>query len=115
MQAELKTLQHTVGITFIYVTHDQEEALTMSNRIAVMNAGRLEQFGSPEELYYHPRTRFVAGFVGENNMLSARVVEVDGDVAVVDAGGVRVACRLANEQERSAARVGAPLVLAVRP
>ena len=115
MQLVLMNLRREVNITFVYVTHDQEEALTMSNRIAVMNAGRLEQFGSPEELYYHPRTRFVAGFVGENNMLSARVVDVDGDVAVADAGGARVTCRLANEQERSVARAGAPLVLAARP
>src|SRR5574341_1268885 len=69
MQTELKALQHRVGTTFIYVTHDQGEALTMSDRIAVMNAGRVEQVASSEEIYARPKTRFVAGFVGEANFL----------------------------------------------
>src|SRR5512136_2907083 len=63
MQIELKRIQQEVGITFIYVTHDQEEALTMSDRVAVFNAGRIEQIGSPAEIYEHPATSFVAGFV----------------------------------------------------
>jgi spermidine/putrescine transport system ATP-binding protein len=78
MQAELKALQHTVGITFIYVTHDQEEAITLSNRIAVMNAGRLEQEGTPEEVYEHPQTRFVADFIGLTNFISATVRTTGG-------------------------------------
>src|SRR5713226_3901731 len=78
MQAELKALQHTVGITFIYVTHDQEEAITLSNRIAVMNAGRLEQEGTPEEVYEHPQTRFVADFIGLTNFISATVRATGG-------------------------------------
>ncbi|MET3287695.1 UNVERIFIED_CONTAM: spermidine/putrescine transport system ATP-binding protein [Brevibacillus sp. OAP136] len=69
MQVELKHLQQQLGITFIFVTHDQEEALTMSNRIAVMNKGRIEQIGSPAEIYDRPATRFVADFIGESNML----------------------------------------------
>src|SRR6478672_9170093 len=69
MQIELKAIQHQVGITFIYVTHDQEEALTMSDRIAVFNAGRIEQVGSPAEVYEQPATAFVAGFVGVSNVL----------------------------------------------
>jgi putative spermidine/putrescine transport system ATP-binding protein len=69
MQVELKTIQSEVGITFVYVTHDQDEALTMSNRIAVFNEGLIEQVSSPEELYEHPATEFVAGFVGVSNML----------------------------------------------
>src|SRR5712691_3393575 len=73
MQVELKTLQRTVGITFIYVTHDQEEALTLSNRIAVMNAGRLEQEGTPSEVYERPQTRFVADFIGLTNFITGRV------------------------------------------
>ena len=73
MQQELKTLQKTLGKTFIYVTHDQEEALSMSDRIAVMNQGVLEQIGSPNALYYHPQTRFVADFIGEANQLEAVV------------------------------------------
>jgi spermidine/putrescine transport system ATP-binding protein len=75
MQSELKTLQHTVGITFIYVTHDQEEAITLSNRIAVMNAGRLEQEGTPIEVYERPQTRFVADFIGLTNFIVGTVHE----------------------------------------
>jgi spermidine/putrescine transport system ATP-binding protein len=73
MQVELKRIQQEVGITFIYVTHDQEEAMTMSDRIAVMNRGRYEQLGEPEVLYERPATRFVAGFLGISNLLSGTV------------------------------------------
>jgi putative spermidine/putrescine transport system ATP-binding protein len=73
MQIELKAIQQQVGITFIYVTHDQEEALTMSDRLAVFNAGRIEQLGSPAEVYERPATRFVAGFVGTSNLLTGDV------------------------------------------
>ncbi len=75
MQIELKAIQHQVGITFIYVTHDQEEALTMSDRIAVFNRGRIEQVGTPAEVYERPATAFVAGFVGTSNLLSGDVAE----------------------------------------
>jgi spermidine/putrescine transport system ATP-binding protein len=68
LQLELKQLQSRLGMTFIYVTHDQEEALAMSDRIVVMNEGRIEQIGSPEDIYYRPQTRFVAGFIGDNNI-----------------------------------------------
>jgi putative spermidine/putrescine transport system ATP-binding protein len=71
MQVELKSIQHDVGITFVFVTHDQGEALSMSNRVAVFNVGRVEQVGTPREIYDHPATAFVAGFVGTSNMLSA--------------------------------------------
>ncbi len=77
MQAELKTLQRTVGITFVYVTHDQEEAITLSNRIAVMNAGRLEQEGTPTEVYERPQTRFVADFIGLTNFIAGTVREAN--------------------------------------
>jgi spermidine/putrescine transport system ATP-binding protein len=77
MQVELKRLQHRVGITFIFVTHDQEEALTMSNRIAVMNHGRIEQLGDVADVYHRPRTAFVAAFLGHANLLPARVVARD--------------------------------------
>ena len=73
MQLELKRIQREVGITFVYVTHDQEEALTMSDRLVVMNAGRIEQLGSPRELYEHPATRFVANFIGTSNVLTGRL------------------------------------------
>jgi putative spermidine/putrescine transport system ATP-binding protein len=75
MQIELKSIQQQVGITFIYVTHDQEEALTMSDRLAVFNAGRIEQLGAPAEVYERPKTRFVAGFVGTSNLLTGDVAK----------------------------------------
>jgi spermidine/putrescine transport system ATP-binding protein len=83
MQIELKRLQGETGITFIFVTHDQEEALTMSDRIAVMSAGKILQVGSPRDIYDRPAERFVADFIGETNFLSAHVVRVDGRKAVV--------------------------------
>jgi spermidine/putrescine transport system ATP-binding protein len=83
MQIELKRLQQEVGITFIYVTHDQEEALTMSDRIAVMSAGRMLQIGSPTEIYERPASRYVADFIGEANFLDGRVSAVDGTYTVV--------------------------------
>jgi len=78
MQIELKRLQHETGITFIFVTHDQEEALTMSNRIAVMEAGRILQIGTPRQIYNHPLERFVADFIGSTNFLSAEVLSTVG-------------------------------------
>src|SRR4029077_9769807 len=86
MQIELKSIQLEVGITFIYVTHDQEEALTMSDRLAVFSAGRIEQVGTPAEVYERPATAFVAGFVGTSNLLrgeAARsIVGLDGTFTV---------------------------------
>ncbi len=75
MQVELKSIQERVGITFIFVTHDQEEALTMSDRIAVFNQGRIEQIGTPAEVYEHPSTPFVAGFVGTSNLIPAPIAK----------------------------------------
>jgi len=86
LQVELKRIQAEVGITFVYVTHDQEEALTMSDRIAVMHAGKVEQLGTPEELYERPATRFVADFIGSTNLLRG-VVEGDGRVRL-DSGDI---------------------------
>ena len=83
MQLELKQLQEQVGITFIYVTHDQEEALTMSDRIAVMHAGDILQIGSPEEIYEKPTNRFVADFIGETNFLEGTVTDINGKEIVV--------------------------------
>ena len=92
MQLELKNLQEKVGITFIYVTHDQEEALTMSDRIAVMEKGRLEQVGTPEEIYDRPNTRFVADFIGVSNFFSGNVVTIEDDrMHFVSEGGLEVA------------------------
>ena len=75
MQIELKAIQQQVGITFIYVTHDQQEALTMSDRLAVFNRGRIEQIGAPADVYERPATRFVAGFVGTSNLLDGAIAE----------------------------------------
>jgi spermidine/putrescine transport system ATP-binding protein len=83
MQVELKRIQQEVGITFIYVTHDQEEAMTMSNRIAVMNRGRYEQLGDPETLYERPSTRFVAGFLGASNLLGGTCEGADGTFGTI--------------------------------
>ena len=84
MQIELKRIQRDVGITFVYVTHDQNEALTMSDRLAVMNDGRIEQEGRPQEIYEQPATRFVAGFIGTSNLLAGRVGRVTGEQAVIE-------------------------------
>ena len=84
MQVELKRIQREVGITFVYVTHDQGEALTMSDRIAVMNDGAIEHLGTPREIYERPKTRFVAGFIGTSNLLSGTVARVESGQAVID-------------------------------
>jgi spermidine/putrescine transport system ATP-binding protein len=84
MQLELKRIQREVGITFIFVTHDQEEALTMSDRIAVMTQGRVDQIGTPTEIYHQPRTAFVAGFIGTANLLPVTVRSQEGETVVVD-------------------------------
>ena len=86
MQVELKRIQSEIRITFIFVTHDQEEAMTMSDRIAVMRDGRIEQLGTPEELYERPRTTFVAGFLGVSNLLDGEVVGRDADLVDVRLG-----------------------------
>ena len=107
MQVELKRIQQEVGITFIYVTHDQEEAMTMSDRIAVMNRGRYEQLGEPEVLYERPTTRFVAGFLGVSNLLPGTVEgEADGYVAVRLADDTRVRAPRAMIGDRSTVSVG---------
>jgi spermidine/putrescine transport system ATP-binding protein len=88
MQLELKRIQQEVGITFIYVTHDQEEAMTMSNRIAVMRHGKIEQLGEPEHVYENPATEFVAGFLGASNLLEGEIKEAnDGMSTVLLSGG----------------------------
>ncbi|MGJ8615469.1 MAG: ABC transporter ATP-binding protein [Sulfitobacter sp.] len=83
MQIELKRLQTETGITFVFVTHDQEEALTMSDRIAVMHAGSIRQIGGPHEIYDHPAERFVADFIGDTNFLNAELIDVRGEIATV--------------------------------
>ncbi|MEU8117446.1 ABC transporter ATP-binding protein [Spirillospora sp. NPDC049024] len=86
MQVELKRIQRGVGVTFVYVTHDQGEALTMSDRVAVMNDGVIEQLGTPREIYEHPATRFVAGFIGTSNLLEGEVAGTEPGSAVLSHG-----------------------------
>ena len=112
MQVELKRIQREVGITFVYVTHDQGEALTMSDRIAVMNDGSIEQLGSPREIYEHPRTRFVAGFIGTSNLLTGTVTRLDGDRAVIQISQDE---RIIVPVQDRAVSEGSPLELTVRP
>lgn len=87
MQLELKHLQKKLGITFIYITHDQEEAINMSDRIAVMNQGKFEQIGTPDEIYNHPKTSYVATFVGNSNILKGQVERMAGDQVLVNLCG----------------------------
>lgn len=111
MQLELKALQEQVGITFIYVTHDQEEALTMSDRIAVINEGRVLQIGTPMEIYENPATRFVADFIGESNFLAGVVSEVSGKEVVVSVDG-QIPVRARSDLPLT---VGQPVSVVVRP
>lgn len=94
MQIELKHLQKKLGITFIYITHDQEEAINMSDRIAVMKDGRIEQIGTPDEIYNHPKTSYVATFVGNANIFHGVVENVQDQVATVRIGNDRVAVNM---------------------
>lgn len=105
MQLELKRLQRKLGITFVYVTHDQEEALTMSDRIAVMNAGVIEQLAVPNEIYDRPKTKFVAGFIGESNIFDGTVKAVDGDLITVETGAGTVQVKGSGFQERETMHV----------
>ncbi|MGH8835578.1 MAG: ABC transporter ATP-binding protein [Actinomycetes bacterium] len=91
MQLELKRIQDEVGLTFVHVTHDQEEAMTMADTIAVMDQGRIEQIGHPTELYDNPATTFVANFLGQSNLLDAKITGQDGDVLTLDVHGTRIA------------------------
>ncbi|HSO30535.1 MAG TPA: ABC transporter ATP-binding protein [Candidatus Sulfomarinibacteraceae bacterium] len=116
MQLELKGLQQEVGITFVYVTHDQEEAMTMSDVIVVMRDGRIQQQGSPEELYERPVNRFVAGFIGQSNSIAGRLVAVDlaGRTASIETdAGLVVNGRLTDPA--ATPTVGDRVVVAVRP
>ena len=110
LQIELKRIQSEVGITFVYVTHDQEEALTMSDRIAVMHLGRVEQLGTPEELYERPATRFVADFIGTTNLLTGSVESTDAGSALVRLEGGD-ACRVISPDLRT----GRTVELSIRP
>jgi spermidine/putrescine ABC transporter ATP-binding subunit len=112
MQLELRALQKSVGITFIFVTHDQEEAMTMSDRIAVMNDGKVLEIGAPAQLYERPKSRFVADFLGSMNFFDGRVLDIDGDSVVVESpqvGKIRV------DRGDAAMSPGSEIVVAIRP
>ncbi|MEU4200178.1 ABC transporter ATP-binding protein [Streptomyces sp. NPDC039022] len=113
MQLELKRIQTEVGITFVHVTHDQEEAMTMADTVAVMNGGRVEQLGAPADLYENPGTTFVANFLGTSNLIEAEVVTVGGDDLLLTAGGSKL--RLPAGRCRTAARTGGTVLAGVRP
>src|SRR5712691_8698430 len=111
MQLELKRIQHELGTTFVYVTHDQDEALAMSDRIAVMNRGLVEQVGGPREIYEHPQTAFVADFIGSLNALDLRIDELVGGYAVMRLGeGDRIVVAV-----DAGTRTGDTFRVAVRP
>ena len=111
MQLELKHLQKILGITFVFVTHDQEEALTMSDRIVVMNNGIIEQIGTPEELYEHPKTRFVADFLGETNILEGEVFKLKEDEVLLKLEEEEDIIRIPNHSYK----LGEKFVVSVRP
>jgi putative spermidine/putrescine transport system ATP-binding protein len=111
MKLEIKRIHSDVGVTVLYVTHDQEEALTMSDRIALMNRGRIAQLGTAEDLYERPVSHFVANFVGESNLLEGRVESADGGAVFVHGGGVRLPVSRAPQ----AFHPGEPCTLMVRP
>lgn len=114
MQIELKRLQHETGITFVFVTHDQEEALTMSDRIAVMSQGKVLQIGSPRQIYDHPAQRFVANFIGETNFLNAEIISYQND----NSAEVRLPSgktALASVPENASAQPGENVTVVIRP
>ncbi|MFI5853991.1 ABC transporter ATP-binding protein [Streptomyces parvulus] len=113
MQLELKRIQTEVGITFVHVTHDQEEAMTMADRVAVMNAGRVEQLGAPADLYENPRTTFVANFLGTSNLIQAEVDSRSGDDVVVRAAGDKLL--LPGSRCAVPAQAGGKVLVGVRP
>ena len=110
MQLELKRIQTEVGLTFVHVTHDQEEAMTMADTVAVMNLGKIEQMGAPEVLYDLPRTKFVANFLGQSNLLSGHVDDTDGEHIIVSAAHHKLRLR----KSRAAAGSG-DIAFGVRP
>ncbi len=106
MQLELKRIQAEVGTTFVHVTHDQEEAMTMADTVAVMNEGRIDQLGSPVELYEHPKTTFVANFLGQSNLIDGSVESQNGDLAVIAVPGGQLAVPKDRMPETSQVHVG---------
>ncbi len=115
LQLELANIQYEVGITFIYVTHDQSEALTMADRIAVMNKGRILQIGTPKEIYEHPTDRFVANFIGNTNLFEGVVKEIAGEDVRVEVPGLMALWGIASEKHAAQLRPGVGVAVSVRP
>ena len=116
MQIELKRIQREVGITFVFVTHDQGEALTMSDRIAVMSEGRVEQVGAPFDIYSRPESLFVAGFIGSANLLPGTIASSDGGSTRVDlAGGAQVVVPAGNSADNVSLSAGTQVTVMIRP
>lgn len=113
MQLELKRIQTEVGITFVHVTHDQEEAMTMADTVAVMNGGRVEQLGAPADLYENPKTTFVANFLGTSNLIEAEVLEAGASDVVVSSAGTKL--RVPAARCSTTPRAGGKLLVGVRP
>ena len=114
MQTELKHLQKKLGITFIYITHDQEEAINMSDRIAVMDGGRILQIGTPDEIYNHPKTSYVATFVGNANILHGIVESAENENVVIDLGCGKISAGSGMDKDSAKLLPGEPVTLAVR-
>lgn len=111
MQVELKALQEKMGITFIYVTHNQEEALTMSDRIAVINKGKIEQLGTPTDIYEHPKTKFVADFIGDSNIFDGIVKKINKKTALVYLSNEKYSFIVSNHN----LKVGQKISILIRP
>ncbi len=113
MREEIKKIQRTLNITTIYVTHDQEEAMSISDRVAVMNQGRILQVGTPQDIYFRPKNIFVATFIGKSTLLQGKIVKKDADKVVVDVGGeARIAGKLVSD---SGIKEGGEAVLVIKP
>ena len=113
MREEIKKIQRTLNITTIYVTHDQEEAMSISDRVAVMNQGRILQVGTPQDIYFRPKNIFVATFIGKSTLLQGKIIKKDADKVVVDVGGeARIAGKLASD---SGIKEGDEAVLVIKP
>jgi ABC-type Fe3+/spermidine/putrescine transport system ATPase subunit len=115
MQEFLKSIQREIKTTFLFVTHDQEEAISMADRICVMQAGRIRQLGTPHELYYRPNCEFVARFFGENNLIPGILGAMDGDLRLIDTALGRLVCSIEGQGDLRAAPDGAAAFASVRP
>jgi spermidine/putrescine transport system ATP-binding protein len=115
MQLFLKSIQREIKTTFLFVTHDQEEAISMADRICVMSDGRIQQLGSPLDVYYRPKTEFVARFFGDNNLINGKLAAVDGESRGIDSVFGHLTCAVDGQDEVKAAAIGRSAYAVVRP